>query len=178
MKIGLIRHFKVKRGFPGKMMLKQSELFQWLDEYEKSDIEAGEPDLGGVDWKRCYASDIPRAAKTAEIIYKGNIVQTPKLREIVPRPFFTQDLRLPFLVWPLLVKLAWMTNHDSQETRSGIEQRVANIIGEILAQGKEDALIVSHGAIMMFLRKELLARGFKGPKFGTPDNGKLYLFEN
>ncbi|WP_269082515.1 hypothetical protein [Aneurinibacillus tyrosinisolvens] len=38
-------------------------------------------------------------------------------------------------------------------------------------------LIVSHAALMMFMEKELLKRGFTGPKVKTAENGKLYLFE-
>jgi hypothetical protein len=38
-------------------------------------------------------------------------------------------------------------------------------------------LIVSHAGMMFYLRKELLRRGFYGPKFGIADNGRLYVFE-
>jgi hypothetical protein len=30
---------------------------------------------------------------------------------------------------------------------------------------------------MMFMRKEMLKRGFEGPKIKRPEKGKLYLFE-
>jgi len=31
---------------------------------------------------------------------------------------------------------------------------------------------------MMFMRKELINRGFTGEKFKRPKNGKIYLFES
>jgi hypothetical protein len=31
--------------------------------------------------------------------------------------------------------------------------------------------------MMMYLRRELIRRGFDGPKFGVADNARLYVFE-
>jgi hypothetical protein len=56
-------------------------------------------------------------------------------------------------------------------------QLIKAVLDEILNQGEEDVLIVSLGALMMFMRKEMLKRGFEGPKIKRPENGKLYLFE-
>ena len=33
------------------------------------------------------------------------------------------------------------------------------------------------GALMKYLRKELIVRGYRGPNFGHPKNGKLHAFE-
>jgi broad specificity phosphatase PhoE len=178
MKVGLVRHFKVKRGYPDKKFVTHKELFQWLDEYEASDIEVGETDLGSVEWKRCFASDLSRAAKTAEIIYDGDIMKMKELREVQIYPLFKRNIKLPFLLYPVLIRLAWLMKHKSQlESKSDVEKRVKAVLDDILSQSDEDVLIVSHGALMIFMRKELLRRGFKGPKFKTPENGKLYLFE-
>ena len=38
MKIGLVRHLKVMKGYPGAS-LSQEKLFQWIQEYDSSDIE-------------------------------------------------------------------------------------------------------------------------------------------
>ncbi|MFC3885142.1 histidine phosphatase family protein [Bacillus songklensis] len=178
MKIGLVRHFKVKRGYPEKRFVTQKELFQWLDEYEASDIEVGETSLGSIEWKRCFASDLPRAAKTAETIYDGNIIKMKELREVQIYPLFKRDIKLPFLLYPILIRMAWLLKHKSQlERKADVEKRVKAILDDILSQSDENILIVSHGALMMFMRKELLKRGFKGPKMKTPENGKLYVFE-
>lgn len=177
MKIGLVRHFRVKKDFPTKLVT-PSEVTQWLDEYEHTDVEIATTDLGGIDWKRCFASDLPRAAKTAETIYDGPITQLQELREVRPLPITNRNIKLPFMLWGALVRVAWMLNHKSQpEPPKEIAERLAAVLDNILAQGEEDVLIVSHAACMMFMQKELRKRGFQGPKLGTPENGKLYVFE-
>lgn len=178
MKVGLVRHFKVKMGMP-KGLVGPDEFVKWFDAYDAAEVEIGEVDLGGVEWKRCYASDLPRALQTAETIYPGVIKTSPALRELRAYPFFKRPVRLPFILWGILVRIAWAIDHPSQlERQSDVEKRLGTILDEILQESGEDVLIVSHGACMMTLRKELLKRGFTGPKFNTPDNGKLYLYEN
>lgn len=61
------------------------------------------------------------------------------------------------------------------ETAKG---KIRQALDTILQQGNEDVLIVSHGALMMYMRKELIRKGFRGPSFSTPKNGQLYIFEN
>jgi broad specificity phosphatase PhoE len=54
--------------------------------------------------------------------------------------------------------------------------RMRAVAEELSAPGA-DTLVVSHAGVMMFLRRELLRRGFTGPAFRLPENGRLYLFE-
>lgn len=58
---------------------------------------------------------------------------------------------------------------------SKIRQQIITLVEEILSQ-KNDTLIVSHGALMIVIGKELQKRGFKGEKFKNPQNGKVYTF--
>ena len=177
MKVGLVRHFKVKMKLP-KGLVGPDEFMSWFDAYDAAEIETGTVDLGGVAWQRCYASDLPRAVQTAEAIYRGEIKTSTALRELRAYPFFQRNIRLPFIVWGILVRIAWAIDHKSQlESQADIEKRLGTALDEILQESGDDVLIVSHGACMMTLRKELLKRGFTGPKFSTPDNGKLYLYE-
>lgn len=178
MKVGLVRHFQVKRGFPENVLLTPSQFNQWVDEYELSDIEDGEIDMCGIEWEMCFASDSIRAVKTAEKIYGANIIQMKDLREVRPYPLLKLNIRLPFIVWIVLVRLAWLVSHKSQlETFSDFKCRVNAVLDNILSENNNNILIVSHGAIMIYMRKELFKRGFKGPKFKTPANGKLYVYE-
>ncbi len=177
LRIGLIRHFEVKKPMPSGWFTAQ-ELRAWREEYERADVTLGTIDLGGIAWRRCFSSDLPRAYITAKTAFPGDIVQRPELREpdILPSP--TGGLRLPLLGWRVMLQLAWLTSHSSQRpAKDEFLARVNTLRMEILTKAEEDTLIVSHGGMMMFLRKELLALGFTGPKFGLAQNGKLYVFE-
>ena len=82
MKIGLVRHFKVTRGYPKQLWITSADLTKWVSEYDESDVEEIPVDLGSVTWKSCYSSTLPRARTTAATIYQGKIKETEKLREI------------------------------------------------------------------------------------------------
>lgn len=179
MKVGLVRHFKVSKGLPNKMMINPDELTQWFQEYDLSGVEDGKTDLRDIHWNRCYSSDMPRAVKTAEAIYTGKIVKMQELREI-QYPYFKliSKRKLPFLLWAFLAKAAWKINHKSfPERKYHVRKRIAAALDQILLPSKDNVLIVSHAALMMEMRKELLRRGFTGPKFRTAANGRLYVFE-
>lgn len=177
MKIGLVRHFEVRRGLPSGWRT-AAEIHQWRLEYESSEIAPQEVWLGDTDWRHCLSSDLPRAYLTAQSIFPGPITQIPHLREVEIAPFNTGRLRLPLLGWRWLVQTAWLTSHHSQ--RAAQERFLGNVrhvAREILHPRTEHTLVVSHGVMMMFLRRELLALGYSGPRFKLAENGKLYVFE-
>lgn len=178
LKIGLVRHYKVKNAIPEKTWLTPAELLKWFEDYDLSDIEEGETDLSHVEWDICYSSDLSRAEKTAYAIFKGKIIKTDKLREVQAYPIFQANIKLPYQVWAVLVRLAWLFNHSSQkDSVKAVKDRINLFLDEAISAENEHVLIVSHGALMIFMRKELLKRGFKGPKIGHPKNGILYVFE-
>ncbi|MCX7747446.1 MAG: histidine phosphatase family protein [Clostridia bacterium] len=174
MKVGLVRHFKVKAGFPKKAFISPKDIAKWLDEYEASDIEVGEADLCGVEWNKCFASDLPRAVKTAQVFYDGKIIRLKELRELEPGAFPKRNIKLPFFLWAILLRMKMCV---FRKDRVKLKKRLDAVLDDILLQGKENVLIVSHAMIMMFLRRELLKRGYIGPGFKTAENGKLYVFE-
>ncbi|MGI6451906.1 MAG: histidine phosphatase family protein [Syntrophomonadaceae bacterium] len=179
MRIGLVRHFPATRGFPHKLkLLTLGEFFQWLDEYEISDIEYGQVNLGGIKFRKCFSSDLPRAVKTARLIYDGKIITMKALREFHPQLFIKRNLKLPFFLWIILARLSWLINHKTLlKSKQDFQQRVRAALDEILLTSDDDILIVSHGVLMFVLRQELLRKGFTGPKFKIPSYGKLYLFQ-
>ncbi|KUG06656.1 histidine phosphatase family protein [Solirubrum puertoriconensis] len=178
MKVGLVRHFKVQKELVWWQRVSAAELLQWFAEYDAAGIEEAEVNLGGVAWSRCVSSNLGRAAQTAACIFEGQVQQTPLLREVQIQPLFRSGVRLPLVLWAMLVQVAWLLNHKSQpESRQQVEQRIAAALDEAL-QHQENVLIVSHGAVMRFLRQELLRRGFRGPKISRrPANGELFVFE-
>jgi broad specificity phosphatase PhoE len=176
MKIGLVRHFKVAHDFPSGKYVTADFMAQWFKDYDAADIIYGETLLDDVEWKACYCSDMSRAVKTAERIYPGRVIQMEELREI-PSPSLKGTMKLPFILWAMWIRSAALINRQTRADIRMAEIRIKKALDEILAKGEGDILIVSHAALMMYMRKELIRRGFAGPKFKIASNGKLYVFE-
>jgi broad specificity phosphatase PhoE len=177
MKIGLVRHFKVNHPYPMKRV-ERIELQQWLQGYDEADIEEKHIDLLGIEWTCCFVSDLPRALTTAKSIYNGELFVRSELREIPVSPFFKRGIKLSVKSHAVIMRLAWLCNHSSQtEKKAEVKRRVTTVVDEILAEKRENVLVVSHGALMIYLRKELLKRGFKGEKFTRAHNARVYLYE-
>lgn len=176
MKIGLVRHFKVDQDFPSGKYVTADFMGQWFKDYDEADIVYGETPLLDVDWKACYASDMTRAVKTAESIYPDKIIQMKELREI-PSPPLKGKVKLPFILWAIWIRCSSFLNKQTRAEIKKAEKRINLALDEIFAKGEGDILIVSHAALMVYMRKELIRRGFAGPKFKIASNGKLYIFE-
>ncbi|MBB6453275.1 hypothetical protein HNQ94_001723 [Salirhabdus euzebyi] len=175
LKVGLLRHFKVKRGYPDKFVT-SDQIKKWMVEYDNSDVEEKEIDLKEIEWKRCYSSDLLRAKKTAQKAFKGNIIYLEQLREIPVSPFIKKNIKLPLYVHFILTRLAFYFNHHSQdESRHSMMKRLNEALDQVLSTN-EDVLIVGHGGLMFFMQKELKKRGFTGPGFKRAENGELYVY--
>ncbi|BBI31329.1 histidine phosphatase family protein [Cohnella abietis] len=176
MKIGLVRHFKVMKDYPKGKRYSASDVTQWFQEYDLAEIEEGSTDLCGIEWNQCLVSDMTRARITAEKIFEGTILVKADLREI-PAPKFTTKLKLPFLGWLILIRLSVLMNRQTRQDIKIAKERINKVLDEAVASDLENVLIVSHAALMMYMSRELIKRGFHGPKLGYPTNGKLYVFE-
>jgi broad specificity phosphatase PhoE len=175
-RIGLMRHFPVEEPLPTGWRT-AAELHEWRQRYDSAGVTPGLIDVGGTAWQKCFSSDLKRAYTTAQAAHAGEITQTPLLREIEVHPFRTGQLSLPVWVWRWMVRMAWLTSHESQRTaRDDFRQRV-QAVADMLDAEQSDTLVVSHAGMMMYLRRELIRRGFDGPKFGVADNARLYVFE-
>jgi broad specificity phosphatase PhoE len=178
MKVGLVRHFKVLQEYRNFKWVRSSEFNEWQESYDTADIEPGNPGSVKDNWDICFSSDLPRAVKTAEYIYKGEIIKTHLLREISVRSFVRGNIKLPFLVWTILARIAWFFSHKSQpEGRVSTKKRVEEFVSRALSCNKPNILVVSHGALMWVIRKELINRGFKGKRFLKVPNGALYVYK-
>ncbi|QMV42007.1 histidine phosphatase family protein [Cohnella cholangitidis] len=177
MKIGLVRHFKVKKEYPKGSRYSAAEVAQWFREYDLADIEPGTTELGDTEWNRCLASDMARARRTAELIYEGTVHAKSELREI-PAPTFTTGLKLPFLAWAILIRTSWLFNRQARQDIAEAKERIKKVLDDAQSSDGDNVLIVSHAAMMIYMRKELVRRGFRGPKFKIPKNGVLHIYEN
>ena len=176
MKIGLVRHFKVAHDFPSGKNVTADFMEQWFKDYDEADIVYGDALITEVEWKACYSSDMTRAWKTAEHIYADRVIQMKELREI-PSPPLKGKVKLPFIFWAIWIRCSSFMNKQTRAEIKKAEKRINQALDKILAKGEQDTLIVSHAALMVYMRKELIRRGFEGPKFNIASNGKLYVFE-
>lgn len=177
MRIGLVRHYKVLKDLPkGKSLYTGEDVSNWFREYDLTDIEYAEEPIDVQGWDCCYASTLPRALNTAKHIYSGKIIERDELREIVP-PIFKTKMKLPFIGWGILVRFSHIFNQETRREIAKSREKVKLILDEIEAGDSKEVLIVSHAALMVYIRKELISRGYIGPKFSIANNGELYVFE-
>ena len=71
MKIGLVRHFKVK--CPHKTMMTSKEFREWSEKYEHAGVIKTKVNMYGTKWDVCYCSDLQRAMTTAKEVYSGKM---------------------------------------------------------------------------------------------------------
>lgn len=175
--IGLVRHYKVLINTLGYWMT-SVEFREWIDLYNESNIDCTNLTITDVNWDACYSSNMTRAIHTAGTIHQGEIIITEDLREIDINPFFNLKIKLHLNMWLILGRIGWILKHHSQEDRTQTMERAKKIITMIedRHENYENVLIVSHGAFMTALRRELMNRGYKGDSFAKPKNGKIYKF--
>lgn len=178
MKIGLARHFQIPHR--KRELLDATGYAEWLKWYDASEgLEKPVPE-SGVDWHKCYCSDIRRAKVTAGIIYDGPTEETHLLREVPMAPPLETRLPIPLFLWETLSRVGWLWEHDSQpESRSETRRRAAGIMEWIRARhAGQNILVVSHGFLMQFLERELVKMGFNGRVPVHPKGGHIYVFES
>jgi broad specificity phosphatase PhoE len=177
MKIGLVRHFKVDAPHYSKP-INSKEFAESQLVYHQSPIITHPVDLKGIHWQRCYCSTLPRAIKTASLIFKGETIYSDKLVEVEVSPAFHTKRKISFTLWVVLARLAWLFGHNSQiESKRDTNIRCKDIFNLLLSDEDNNILIVSHGFFLHEFAKYLKKNGFKGKIDFAPKNAKLYLFE-
>ncbi len=174
MKIGIVRHFKVD--CKKDKYMNTHEFSTYIDTYDRADIIIDQVKIDQEQWKKCYCSDLLRAVKTAEALYKGEIKQSQLIREVPMAPIVDVDFRLHSSWWSISSRLAWLVNHTvQQEGRRATKQRAEAFIEDL--KDEEDILIVSHGFFLITLVKLLRKQGFKGYVPLRMKNGEVYVLE-
>ncbi len=176
MKIGLVRHFKVK--CPHKTLMTSREFREWSEKYEHAGVIKKDVNMYGTKWDACYSSDMQRAVTTAKEVYSGKVIIDKLLREVDNMPFIhSEKLVLPFPVWHICGRLAWFFKSKSQpESIRGTRRRIRMFLRQI--DWKQDnILIVSHGFLIFNITWELFRMGFIGKKVRRVKNGILYEYE-
>ncbi|WP_244832903.1 histidine phosphatase family protein [Clostridium sp. BJN0001] len=181
MRIGIVRHFKVNCN--KRFFMTPDDLKLWEDTYNKSTVTRNDVNLQKIKWDKCYCSTLSRAIKTAQDIFKGEIIRTPLICETVIDPVYKHKIRIPYHFHSVLSRASWYLNGKSQtETKATTKKKANEFIDILLENNKKDhldnILVVTHGFFMFTLQRELKKRGFKGKITIAPKNGTLYLYQN
>ncbi|SMC19773.1 Histidine phosphatase superfamily (branch 1) [Clostridium acidisoli DSM 12555] len=172
MKIGLIRHFEVIQSSKALTLMSSEEFKQWQNRYNVAMTRSNAIDIDKKEWQICYTSDLSRAVYTAKTVFGDKIIETKLLREVEILPLFDTNIKIPFIIWNTLGRFQWYFSRKHID-----EKRANDFISDILNKYEKNILIVSHGALMWYLRKSLISKGFNGPRFGKAKNGHLYIFK-
>ena len=176
--IGIVRHFKVNF-ITNRKWMTAKQFNDWVEQYDQAEIDSTNHFTNNIIWDVCLTSDLSRATNTAEIIFEGETVVSDQLREIGIRAVINSKIKLHINIWMILGRIAWLFSHKSQaESKSQTLQRAKKILDKIeINYPHSKVLVVSHGAFMRVLFKELKRRGYIGKLKMKPKNGELYLFD-
>lgn len=180
MQIGLMRHFKVVAP-QAKTFMSAPEFKEWVERYNNAEVECTQWNANDdIEWNLCYSSALPRAIKTAQHIYTNEIYIRDQLNEIHIAPIVEARLKLTLSLWLIAGRIGWLMNLSSQERKMDTLFRAAVIIDEIesLTDNSTNVLIVTHGALMTVLSRELRKRGYTGRVINRPRNGTIYTFSS
>lgn len=159
MKIGLVRHFRVN--LKRKYFMTSEQYNQYNKQYDISEVIENEIVID-KEWDKCYCSSLPRAVNTAKTIYHGEIIISDKLIEIPAAALIKTNIPLPYYLWAILNRIAWIRNNVSQpEGRTESLKRINEVVDEILKEKDKNILIVSHAGAMYEIRKILIKKDLK-----------------
>lgn len=177
MRIVLIRHFKVKHKFPYFCDSKNYDI-EFL-KYENADLISNYLATSSNHFSICYSSNSKRAKETAQKVFKKKIITTNELSEVPIKAIFSTKLKIPFILWNILNRIAWYLNSkNTPETKNQTKKRAIQFLSKLNRNEDKNILIVSHRFFLLTLQNELIKIGFKGKRMISPKNGKFYTFEN
>ncbi len=177
MKLGLVRHFKVKTN--ENTFLSPKEFAEAMTNYDIAPVIENGLEINSDEWDICYCSTLPRAITTAEKIYDKEIIKTNLLVEVPISPFTQKNIKLPVTFWHIGARIAWYKKYKSQiENKDATKERTYKFYNLIKDSGYENILIVSHGYFLRMFYEEIKKKGFRGEIDMNIQNGKLYVIEN
>jgi broad specificity phosphatase PhoE len=171
MRIVLVRHGKPDGVRTGA--ISGLDIGQWVRRYNEVGITRELPPPARArelaSSARCMiASDLPRARESAAWLAASKDVRVDReLREAGLPESLHISVRLSPGAWVVLARVAWWLNLcQSEETIAMTRQRagrVADRLG-VLAAAHGSVLAIGHGMFNRFVARQLLRRGWRGPK--------------
>ncbi len=158
MQITLYRHAEPE--VSGDEIISGAKFALWVKKYNAAGIKKFDWPENKLDF--VFSSNLPRSYETAKVF--GKVVkQHVILREAEVPLFSFPPIKLPAKYWLFLARFLWFCGMQKDcESFSAMQQRVKNIVDKIeeIPQESEQLIIVGHGFINRFIKKELIKRNW------------------
>ncbi len=171
MEIVLLRHGKPAIADGRK--LSSSQFGAWVAEYDLAGIDLALPPTrrvletaAGCDFVIC--SHLPRSIESAQALDVDCADINDSLFREFEMPFANLTTpRFSAATWSVFYRLLWLAGFCANaESYSQAKQRGLACVEQLLgyANKHQRILFVGHGALLWFICKQLLSRGWSGPK--------------
>lgn len=170
MEIVLLRHGKPAIVEINKVS--SSRYGDWVAEYDQAGIDLIMPPTrqalaaAGCDFVVC--SHLPRSIESAQALAVERIDVSDVLFREFEMPFANiKTPRFSPARWSVFYRLMWLAGFSANaESLRQAKQRGLGCVEELLEYAKKHqrVLFVGHGALLWFICKQLLLRGWSGPK--------------
>ncbi|QCR24804.1 histidine phosphatase family protein [Pontibacter sp. SGAir0037] len=143
---------------------------QFLSDYDTAAIEdfiLQQQVLPLTRVKKVYCSTLVRSQLTAKAIFGSGVplIIDHNFREFERKIFSLPLLRLPLHLWTLSARMLWFMGLNSTgiENFKQARQRAKSAAAVLAQEAKQEgiAVLVAHGLLNNFIRRELLRKGWK-----------------
>lgn len=171
MEIILIRHGKP--AFDMGKKFRQSRLATELDAYDAAGLAVDSEPPQALYSKlqqsiKVFSSDLQRALESAaKIVPEADIVTLPLFREAPLPRRLPIPLRLSASTWAVIARTLWLLGYSGGvESHRQARLRATAATRKLieLAHNGDNIVLVGHGFINLFIAKQLLNQGWRGPK--------------
>jgi broad specificity phosphatase PhoE len=170
MEIVLGRHGKPK--LDQWALIAPRQLAHWIRAYNAADILID--DIPPQTPKKAarsgiiVSSPLRRCVQSAQLLGPTQALVIEELLREAGIPYANWGFpRLPLSVWAVIFRVAWFRGYSSNSEPLSQARMRARLAAERLielAQQHESVFVVGHGIMTMLIAKELLLRGWSGPK--------------
>ncbi|ARS36121.1 histidine phosphatase family protein [Pontibacter actiniarum] len=167
-RIFLIRHARPRVSRKG--LFDAAAARQYISDYDAAQVEEFVMAHEGIPYQaveKVYCSTLVRSQLTAKAIFgeQAELRVDPTFREFERRIFTLPLLRLPIRLWLLSARLLWFLGLNSRGIETFRQARTrARRAAEVLAQDAQEhhtTVLVAHGLLNNFIRRELKALGWQ-----------------
>jgi broad specificity phosphatase PhoE len=170
MEIVLVRH-----GRPAALAgtsVSGRDLGTWLARFNQAGLaEAVAPPLkvqALVKSAGCVlASDVARSIESAKLLASGSVRIDSDLREAALPSSMGVAIRLPAAAWVVIARMAWWLNWcRSEEPIAAARARARRAADRLCALASQHGTVavIGHGVFNRFIARQLLTRGWRGPR--------------